>query len=201
VTLDARSRRRLNDEQAWAQQVRADAAAPCDLGGLFRGEPRASCSLLTRKRRVPCDGWPAPPGVEQLPDGCTVFRAPGSSARRRALASAPVYVLINRRTGSAAELVAAVLRDNGAATLIGEPTAGAGCGYVDGGSPITLAQSGMTIATPNCARFRADGTNEVDGVSPDVSVSWTVDDLTRFDSYAEKILASAGALFTPPRHP
>lgn len=196
MSLDARARGVLKAEQAWTQQVRDDAAQPCDLGGLFHAKPTASCSLLTRKRRVPCDGWPAPPGVEKAPEGCTVFRPPGAFAKRRGLAAGPVYVLINRRTGSAAEFLAAVLRDNDAATLIGEPTAGAGCGYVDGGSPITLAQSGMTVAVPNCARFRANGTNEVDGVKPDLSVSWTVDDLSQFDSYAEKILANADALFT-----
>ncbi len=201
LALDAPARRVLKAEQAWTQLVRADAAQPCALGGLFRGEPPSpACSLLTRKRRVPCDGWPAPRGVTTLPEGCTVFR-PHRSAKRRALVDGPVYVLINRRTGSAAEFVAAVLRDNGAATLIGELTAGAGCGYVDGGSPIVLAQSGMTINMPNCARFRADGTNEVDGVKPDVSVAWTVDDMTQFDSYAEKILASAGTLFTRQRRP
>jgi Peptidase family S41 len=202
AALDPRSRRALTTEQAWTQLVRDDAAQPCDLGGVFRGEPPSpSCSLLTRMRRSPCDREPAPPGAAKLPDACTVFQPRAASAKRRAVAVAPVYVLINRGTGSAAEFFAAVLRDNGAATLIGERTAGAGCGYIDGGSPITLSHSGMIVRMPNCARFRADGTNEVDGVTPDVVVPWTVDDLRQFDSYAEKILGNAGALFTPPRRP
>jgi hypothetical protein len=200
LPLDAPARRVLTAEKAWTQLVRADAAQSCDLSGLFRGDASsATCSLLTRKRRVPCDRSPAPSGISKLPDGCTVFQLHGSSAKRRALAHGPLYVLINRRTGSAAEGFAAILRDNGAAVLIGEPTVGAGCGYIDGGSPITLKQSGMTIRMPNCARFRADGSNEVDGAKPDVFVPWSVDDLKQFESYAEKILASADTLFTPQR--
>jgi hypothetical protein len=202
LALDAPSRGALKTEQAWTQLVRDDAAQSCDLGGLFRGEsPSPTCSLLTRMRRSPCDRWPAPRGVTKLPDECTVFQLREASAKRRAVVAGPLYVLINRGTGSAAEFFAAVLRDNGAATLIGERTAGAGCGYIDGGSPIALKRSGMTVSMPNCARFRADGSNEVDGVTPDVVVPWTVDDLRQFDSHAEKILGSAGALFTPQRRP
>jgi hypothetical protein len=202
LPLDAPAGRALTAMKAWTQMVRADAAQSCDLGGLFRGEPPSpTCSLLTRKRRASCDRSPAPAGVTKLPDGCTVFQPPGSSASGRGLVHGPVYVLINRRTGSAAEAFAAILRDNHAATLVGEPTVGAGCGYVDGGSPIVLAQSGMTVRLPNCARYRADGSNEVEGVNPDVLVPWAIDDLKQFDSYAEKILASAATLFTSQKSP
>jgi C-terminal peptidase prc len=46
------------------------------------------------------------------------FRAaPGAAAVR-------VLVLVNRNTGSSAEILAMALRDNGAATIVGEPTAG-----------------------------------------------------------------------------
>jgi carboxyl-terminal processing protease len=46
------------------------------------------------------------------------FRAaPGAAAVR-------VLVLVNRNTGSSAEILAMALRDNGAAVIVGEPTAG-----------------------------------------------------------------------------
>jgi hypothetical protein len=46
-----------------------------------------------------------------------------------------------------------------------------------------------------------DGTNEVEGIAPDVELPWTGADLAQFDSYAEKALAHADALFvTRPRH-
>jgi hypothetical protein len=193
------ARRALDGERAWTQAVLADAAQPCDLGDLFRGDPTGpACSLLTRKRRSPCDRPPAPPGAP-LPGACPVFQPSKPPSATGPRVDGPVYILINRRTGSAAELFAAVLRDNTAATLIGEPTAGAGCGYIDGGGRIALERTGMTIEMPNCARYRADGTNEVDGVQPDVVVPWTVDDLSQFDSYAEKIFTQAAALFPPPR--
>ena len=35
-----------------------------------------------------------------------------------------------------------------------------------------LKNSGATVKMPDCARFRADGSNEVAGVTPDVLVPW-----------------------------
>jgi Peptidase family S41 len=82
----------------------------------------------------------------------------------------PLIVLVNGNTGSAAEEFTAVLQDNHAAVVIGAPTAGAGCGHTDGGTPTTLRNSGGVLSVPDCARFRADGSNEVMGIQPDVLV-------------------------------
>ncbi len=49
-------------------------------------------------------------------------------------------------------------------------TAGAGCGYVDGGAPITLAHIGIEVRPPNCARFTRDGVNEIEGLEPDLPI-------------------------------
>jgi len=81
-------------------------------------------------------------------------------------------VLVDSETWSAAEEFAAVLQDNHAATIIGEPTGGAGCGHTDGGTPTTLRNSYAVLEVPDCARFRADGTNEVRGIRPDVLIGW-----------------------------
>ena len=91
-----------------------------------------------------------------------------------------------------------MLRDNRAATVVGERSLGAGCGYIDGGGEVRLRHSGLTVRTPNCARFRLDGTNEIEGIEPDVTVPWAADDLREFNSYAEKVLASADAIFDRP---
>ena len=48
---------------------------------------------------------------------------------------------------------------------------GAGCGYVDGGSVTHLAQVPVDVWMPNCARFLADGSNEVEGLKPDTELS------------------------------
>ena len=85
----------------------------------------------------------------------------------------PLFVLVDRRTGSASEHFAAMLQDGGAATIIGEPTAGSGCGYTGGGTPVTLPHSGFTVRVPDCVRWRADGTNELEGVTPDRAISWS----------------------------
>ena len=83
----------------------------------------------------------------------------------------PLIVLVDRNTGSAASEFAAVLQDNRAAVIMGEP-ASAGCGHTNGGTPTTLRNSKATLEVPDCARFRADGSNEVMGIQPDVLVGF-----------------------------
>jgi Peptidase family S41 len=83
----------------------------------------------------------------------------------------PLIVLVDRNTGSAASEFAAVLQDNRAAVIIGEP-ASAGCGHTNGGTPTTLHNSKATLEVPDCARFRSDGSNEVIGIQPDVLVGF-----------------------------
>lgn len=82
--------------------------------------------------------------------------------------SGPLAVLVDDQTWSAAEEFAAILQDNGAAVIIGTRTGGAGCGHTNGGTPTTLKNSGATLELPDCVRFRADGSNEVAGIIPDV---------------------------------
>lgn len=105
-------------------------------------------------------------------------------------------ILVDNRTASAAELFTATLKDNDRATLIGAPTRGLGCGYTDGGIPITLQHSGVQIEVPDCARLRANGENEVAGIEPDVLVPWRGNDspyqraaraLAALESWAEKL--------------
>jgi hypothetical protein len=85
----------------------------------------------------------------------------------------PLWVLVDRGTASAAEELPAVLADNGAARVMGEPTFGAGCGYTNGGLPFTLPHSGLVVWMPDCVRYRRDGANEVEGVRPDVAIPWS----------------------------
>lgn len=92
----------------------------------------------------------------------------------------PVIVLVDERTGSAAEDFAATLQDNRAAIILGGRTAGAGCGYTNGGTPTTLNNSRAVLRLPDCVRFRADGSNAVNGVIPDVLVGMRGQDSTKF---------------------
>jgi C-terminal processing protease CtpA/Prc len=91
----------------------------------------------------------------------------------------PLLVLVDRYTGSAAEEFAAELQDNHAAIIVGETTYGVGCGHTDGGTPTKLLNSGAILELPDCARFRADGSNEVRGVVPDVLLGFRKSDNAR----------------------
>ena len=84
----------------------------------------------------------------------------------------PLLVLVNGNTWSAAEYFAAILQDNKAATILGQLTGGAGCGYTNGGVPVVLKNSGARVEMPDCVRLRANGSNEVEGITPDVLVPW-----------------------------
>ncbi len=85
----------------------------------------------------------------------------------------PLIVLVDRNSYSAAEEFAAVLQDNHAAVILGEPTGGAGCGHMLLGEEVTLKNSGAIFQMPDCARLRADYSNEIQGIQPDVLVGFT----------------------------
>jgi hypothetical protein len=87
----------------------------------------------------------------------------------------PLLVLIDGGTGSAASQFAAVLQDNRAAIILGSPAIG-GCGHTNGGTPTILANSKAELIVPDCVRYRADGSNEADGIEPDVLVGFAPGD-------------------------
>ncbi|HEX8251272.1 MAG TPA: S41 family peptidase [Pyrinomonadaceae bacterium] len=101
---------------------------------------------------------------------------PSRYAYREGVYAGQLMVLVDQGTWSSAEYFAAMLRDNNAATIIGEPTGGAGCGYTNGGIRTYLKNSGARAKIPDCVRLRADGTNEVAGITPDVLIAWRPND-------------------------
>ena len=106
----------------------------------------------------------------------------------------PVIVLVDEQTASAAEEFAALRQDNRAAFVLGSRTAGLGCGHTWGGTPTRLANSGAILNLPDCARFRADGTNEVRGVFPDLLLPWRAIDGAAFRArMLEAVLPQAAA--------
>lgn len=122
---------------------------------------------------APAVRLPAAPWVADL-------FAPAQYPYRAGAWTGPTIVLVDGETWSAAEQFAAVLRDNDAAVVMGGRTGGAGCGHLDGGQPVRLARSGATLDLPNCARFRRDGSNEVNGIVPDVPTAVRWDDGAAF---------------------
>ena len=104
----------------------------------------------------------------------------------------PLIVLTDQETWSAAEEFAAVLQDNRAAVVLGARTGGAGCGHTWGGTPTKLENSGAVLELPDCVRFRADRSNEVRGILPDVPVALRANDGLRLRArlIAEKLPAA-----------
>lgn len=107
---------------------------------------------------------------------CQLF-GPLRYAFREGVWEGALLVVVDRETASSAEYFAAILADNGAAKVVGEPTVGAGCGYANGVAPTVLSHTGALARMPNCVRYRADGTNEVEGITPDELVPWRGNDM------------------------
>jgi hypothetical protein len=119
--------------------------ASCDRDAVWRGEP------------APCPVFPVDPGERAALQGNGTWIG-------------PLLILADRGTGSAAEDFVAWLQQNRIATVIGDRTAGAGCGYVNGGNPTRLSVVPIDVWMPNCARFLDDGSNEIEGIAPDIRI-------------------------------
>lgn len=162
---------KLADEVEGRRKV---ALTPCDPAPLWQGA-HPTCSWLGQGFYG--SGFLASADPSQLrgkPWASLLF-TPMEFPYEEGVWTGPLIVLVDRNTGSAASEFAAVLQDNHAAIVIGEP-AGAGCGHTNGGTPTTLANSKATLEVPDCARLRADGSNEVMGILPDVSVAFSAVD-------------------------
>ena len=103
---------------------------------------------------------------------------PLSYGYREGAYTGKLFIVMDRGSASATELFAALLRDNDAATLIGERSWGAGCGYTNGGVQLELPSVLMTLHAPDCARLRAGGENERAGLAPDLPLEWKDKDPT-----------------------
>lgn len=162
---------------AGASSLTLDTPTVCDLGALWTERAfKPGCDLLS------------PPA----PEVCRV--SPGY-LNVAALYSGPLLVLVDHATASAAEDFAARLQDNHAATIVGEPTLGAGCGYVDGGLDLRLKNSRAKVKLPNCVRYRLNGDNERTGVRPDFPLSIADHPGPAFAEYLKGLIANA----LPPR--
>lgn len=153
--------------------VLAEIEAPCDRSPIWRGrdpECRQTITAPTYATGV-FDHLPED-ALADVPARADLY-APFGRDVPVGTWSGPLYVLADGGSASATEAFVAMLKDNGAATVIGERTYGAGCGYTDGGLPIELPNSRLVVWMPDCARYRIDGTNEIEGIEPDVALPWS----------------------------
>lgn len=156
-------------DEADAKQKQAD--TPCDSAPLLRRE-HPSCAWLGEGFYASGMIASADPVALRGKSWAPTVFTPMEYPYREGVWHGPLIVLIDGEAWSASEEFAAVLQDNHAAFLVGEPTGGAGCGHTEGSEPVVLTNSGGHLSLPDCARVRADGTNEVRGVIPDLLLRW-----------------------------
>ena len=122
---------------------------------------------------------------------CSVFAPaePRATIQGEGAWTGPVFVLSDRGTASASESLVAWLQQNGVAKIVGERTLGAGCGYIDGGTRTQLRASHFDVRMPNCARYMEDGTNEIEGIAPDIALDLHMQDEAQ---QARALLAAFG---------
>lgn len=169
--------------------ARRQAAKPCDLGPLWRGEV-VGCSNIVRGPfyaggLLSVDLLQASrsrPWAEMVSSTARFSYTPG-------LWSGPLLVLVDESSASSTELLAAMLQDAARAVVVGAPTFGAGCGWTLPKQDVVLRHSGGRLEMPDCARFRRDGRNEIDGVEPDVLVGFR-----RYDSPQQRVQRLAARL-------
>jgi hypothetical protein len=172
-TLTDESRALLADARGRLAAVLSDLRTPCDRAALWSGrDPGCSQTVTAPTYATGVFDW-LPEGALPDVEARAELYSPFGRDVPSGVWTGSLYVLVDRRSASATEALVAMLKDNGAATVIGERTYGAGCGYTDGGLPVELPNSGWVVRMPDCARFRIDGTNEIEGIEPDVPLPWS----------------------------
>ncbi|MGH9833209.1 MAG: S41 family peptidase [Blastocatellia bacterium] len=159
------------------QQALKETQTPCDKSSVWSAASgKSKCSMLGSAPLYSTGVFDYLPSNElkNLNSKAVLFY-PSRYEYQESVYKGRLFVLVDRGTASAAEYFAATLHDNGVATIAGEKTLGSGCGYTNGGLRLTLPNSGLRAQMPDCVRYRKDGSNEVEGVTPDLKV-WEKDD-------------------------
>lgn len=151
-----------------AAQSKLDAATHCDAAPFWKGQ-RPACAFLGEG---PVFLQSADPATLRGKSWAPLVFSPMKYQYSEGIWRGPLIVLVDSGTASASEGFAGELQDNRAALIIGEHTYGAGCGHTDGGTPTTLKNTGAVLQVPDCVSLRADGSNAIRGVVPDVLVGF-----------------------------
>jgi hypothetical protein len=154
------------EEKALIERARANAVA-------MRDSAQAACALsgIWRDRNAQPRCWNVVVAARDvLPREDLKFVRPFNDA---------VYIMTDANTASASEQFAGILQDNGVAKTMGAATMGVGCGFTNGGNPTTLKHSKLVVWMPDCARLRADGSNQFDGIKSDIPVDWGADQASK----------------------
>ncbi|MFC5371580.1 S41 family peptidase [Brevundimonas faecalis] len=187
---DADGERILSQALTQLRNVNPSLPAGCDLSWVWREQrawaPFGACSDLVQIGTAggPLENLPA----EAIPQPRIARRVSWSIDARDHWGawSGPVYVLMDGRTASSAEMFAATLQNNGVARLAGIESAGAGCGAMGPDGKVSLPATGLVFSFPTCVRLRSNGEDEVAGLRPDLPLRQTQNESRR---------ARAGRLF------
>lgn len=173
----------VNWQKDWLQaadilrKAITESQQPCRLETIWQNQ-KPNCSLVVAAPTLYPQSilsYAKSGSLPELPSSRYIFY-PSRYEYREGAYAGKLLILVDERTGSSAEYFTAMLRDNNAATIIGEPTSGSGCGYTNRGIPTILKNSRGRIRMPDCVRLRADGSNEVEGITPDVLIPWRTND-------------------------
>lgn len=170
--LPARQRALLDSARTRIAGTIRQVETPCDVTPLWRGE-NVECRQLVSDGMLSTGvlAYAEPAELADLSVAPSLFY-PLSYGYREGVYTGKLFVVMDRASASATELFAGLLHDNGAATLMGERSWGAGCGYTNGGVRLELPAVAMTLRAPDCARHRANGENERAGLAPDLPLAW-----------------------------
>jgi len=174
------------------RRKRKSLSRPCDVSWVWREQRSfdpAKCSGLIDAGSGSGALDYLAPGV--APDAAAALYWASAADPMRGAWEGPVYLLTDAGTASAAEMFAALMKDNGIAKTVGARTLGLGCGSMLESQPLTLPHSRLSIRIPNCVRLRADGTDEVAGIAPDFPVLPAANESPR--ARAARALTAIGA--------
>lgn len=172
--LDPASRDILEQSLARARSLLAETRLPCEPGDIWDSGSKPGCTNLTGT-----EYWmggllsTSPDRVPAKWRSEYDLAYPRIYPAETGLYNGPLAVLVDRGTGSAAELLAGELQDWAGTPVIGEPTAGAGGGWLNGDKPLVLHNTHLRVHIPDHATYRRDGSNANAGVMPDVCVPWS----------------------------
>jgi hypothetical protein len=184
VESDLKSHSLSESDKAILQKAREElkvlaqqASETCDLKGYWEKPGfKPTCSLLTDASEYACGFFPyLPPGSLANASAKQALFKSLDHEYKESLFNGAILIVMDRYTSSSAEYFVAMLRDNGVAKVVGEHSNSTGCGYINGGVPVTLSHSGLEVNMSTCVRFRQDGRNEVFGIIPDVEIPWVGD--------------------------
>ncbi len=164
-------RKYLLDLLARVEAAKRDVLTPCDASPLWHGEHPKCPLLATGFYESGLVASADPKVMHGKPWASTVF-TPAQFPYQGGVWRGPVIVLIDRDTASSASRFAALVQDNKAGIVLGEPATSGG-GHTDGGTPTNLKNSKAVLQVPDFAGFRIDGENEALGIEPDVLVGFT----------------------------